>query len=443
MAPAPAPTVLGVLTLVLLAAAAAPAASPAPAPLADEQVEARIREHRTADVTLTVADAAGKPLAGAAVRVRMVRHKFLFGCNAFPLRRPDVPADVQKAYQERFAGLLNFATLPFYWGSYERAEGATDAERVKAMAEWCAARGIRTKGHPLCWHQVHPGWLYERTAEEALALQLGRIGREVRAFAGLIDTWDVVNEAVVMPGYQREKNRIAQVCEQLGRVELVKQTFAAARAAGPKAVLLLNDFDTSPRYEALLRDALAAGVPIDAVGIQSHMHGGYRGAAWAWDVCERFAKFGKPLHFTELTITSGEPRKNIKWEGRYTDWPTTPEGEARQAREVAEFYRVLFSHPAVEAVTWWDFSDLQAWLGAPSGLVRRDMTPKPAYEALMRMVKKDWWTSPVEATTDAAGRVRFHGFLGDYAAEAAGGEGTFAVPKAGAADVSVRVAPRR
>ena len=408
-------------------------------PLSDRAIDARIRRHRTADITLTVLDAAGKPLVGKTVTVRQVRHAFLFGCNIFRLE-PEITSAAQEAYQQRYAHLLNYATLPFYWGMFEPREGNTATAHIRGMAEWCKARGIRTKGHPLCWHTVKPRWLDGKTLDEVKRLQLGRITRDVTAFKGLTDWWDVVNEAVVMPTFQVRTNQIAQLCKDLGRVELIKQTFAAARKANPKATLLLNDFDTSQRFEKLVQECLAAGVPIDVVGIQSHMHGGYRGARWAWDVCERFKRFGKPIHFTELTITSGEIKKQIRWHGpRYDDWHSTPDGEARQAREVREFYRILFSHPAVEAVTWWDFADDRAWLGAPAGLLRKDMSPKPAYETLVEMVRKQWWTGPTALRTDATGNVRFHGFLGDYAVESGSARGTVAVSAAGTAAVSVKL----
>ena len=62
-----------------------------------------------------------------------------------------------------------------------------------------------------------------------------------------------------------------------------------------------------------------------------------------------------------------------------SEWPTTPDGEARQADEVEAHYPTLLAHPAVEAITWWGFPD-GGWLNAPSGLVRADGSPKPAYE---------------------------------------------------------------
>jgi len=94
---------------------------------------------------------------------------------------------------------------------------------------------------------------------------------------------------------------------------------------------------------------------------------------------------------------------------------STSEGEKRQAEQVAEFYRVLFSHPAVEAITWWDFTDQNAWQRAPAGLVRDDMTPKPAYNELERLIKGKWWTQ-TKTTVEAGGQARFRGFLGQYEA---------------------------
>jgi hypothetical protein len=153
--------------------------------LAPENIAERIARYRTAEVTLTLTGADGKPLAGKAVSVRMVRHRFLFGCNAFKVDASD-DSKAQRDYRERFAGLLNFATLPFYWGGYERQLGQTNAPRVRAMARWCRDNGIAAKGHPLCWHQVCPKWAMDMDPNEVLKLQLARITREVKGFAGQV-----------------------------------------------------------------------------------------------------------------------------------------------------------------------------------------------------------------------------------------------------------------
>jgi hypothetical protein len=158
----------------------------------------------------------------------------------------------------------------------------------------------------------------------------------------------------------------------------------------------------------------------DVIGIQSHMHGGTWTSERLWDVCQRFARFGAPLHFTELTILSGERgRQSAR---RVRDWATNDEREQWQETEVARVYTMLFSHPAVEAITWWDFSDRRAWQGAPAGLVRKDMSPKPAYQRLMQLVRRQWWTRTA-GRTDAAGEFPFRGFLGQYRITVTGSPG--------------------
>ena len=52
----------------------------------------------------------------------------------------------------------------------------------------------------------------------------------------------------------------------------------------------------------------------------------------------------------------------------------------------------LFDHPLVEAITGWDFAD-GAWLGAPSGVIRRDNSRKPSYEMLKKLIHEEWHTA--------------------------------------------------
>lgn len=399
-------------------------------PLSRKSIDRRIQQHRTTEITLTITGPSGKPDANTPIVVEMVRHKFLFGCNAYALGRCGSD-DKNRLYADFFAALLNYATLPFYWGSYESEQGRTNEARIRKMAEWCRQNGIHTKGHPLCWHEVEPEWLTPQPPDRVDTLQMERIHRDVTAFVGLIDTWDVVNEAVVMPGHEGGKKAIPTLCRDLGQVVLIGKCFAEARKANPRATLLLNDYVTDQRFEKLIEDCIKADVTIDAIGIQSHMHRGYRGAKWVWETCERFAGSGKPLHFTELTILSGKLKTDNDWQSHTPGWNSTPEGEELQAIQTVEIYRVLFSHPAVEAITWWDFSDLNAWQGAPAGLVRKDMTPKPAYKSLANLIKGKWWTGPLRLRTDGAGKVTFRGYLGDYRIKTHGRRAHFELIKPG------------
>ncbi len=381
------------------------------------QADARIHEYRTGEARLRLVGPGGHAVAaGRHVKIEQTRHKFLFGSNIFMLGKCRMPAD-NEAYAARFAELLNYATAPFYWWIYESFQGRPNYSDTDKIIDWCAPHHVTLKGHPLAWNFQDPSWL-PAAPEIAMGAQLDRVQKCVRQFKGKIDIWDAVNEATQ---YDRPETRqqapiLTEAIRRMGVPDYIRAAFRAARNANPEATLVINDYRTDPAYSENVISKLTDkdGHPLnDVIGIQCHQHRGAWTADTIWEICERFASFGKPLHFTETTILSGQPGWDLKKNGSEFKWESTPEGEQRQADEVERFYTVLFSHPAVEAITWWDFSDQGAWQGAPAGLLRADMTPKPAYQTLLRLIKGKWWTR-VEVPVGTQGEARYRGFFGDY-----------------------------
>jgi GH35 family endo-1,4-beta-xylanase len=384
------------------------------------ETSGRIKRHRTADATVALT-LDGEPLAGREVVVEQTRHRFLFGCTGFEIidHANGTAAEPERAARnaELWEGLFNFATLPFYWGRFEPERGNPATEPLLKAARWFADRGHPVKGHPLAWHTVTADWLLDLDNEAIALAQVERIKREVAGFAGVIDMWDVINEVVIMPIFDKYDNGITRLCRDIGRIPMVRMVFDAAREAGPDAVLLLNDFDMSAAYECLIEGVLEAGITIDALGLQSHMHQGYWGEEKTEAILDRFSRYGLPIHFTETTILSGRimPPEILDLNDYQVDsWPSTPEGEARQADEIERHYKTLLAHPSVEAITYWGMNDAGMWLGAPGGFVRADGTPKPSYDRLHHLVNTEWGTPPTTMSTDAEGRLHFNGFLGDY-----------------------------
>ncbi len=372
----------------------------------------RIEKIRKADVTVRVLDRHGRPVDGAQVDVQQTRHAFLFGSTIASLF--SYQGDQHRKYTDQIGSLLNYATLTFYWGAYEPERGRTQAQRdlQERIARWCKERGIATKGHPLVWHEVYPSWA-PNDPDEVKALLRARVREIVSGFKGLINRWDVVNEATV--AYERA-NGVSNWVKRDGAAAVVAESLAWAREANPEATLLYNDFNISPSFEQLMEELVKRDASFDAIGIQSHMHRGEWRIERAWQVCETYARFGKPLHFTEITVLSGQHGWELP-----RPWSTTPDGEARQAKYVEQFYTVLFSHPAVEAITWWEPVD-GGWMGAPAGLLREDLSPKPVYHRLMRLIKGKWWTKDT-VRTNARGEARVRGFLGEYRVTASGTAG--------------------
>ncbi len=406
-----------------------------------------IRDNRLASATLSLTHQ-GQPLAGRELRIAQRKHAFLFGSNwgesSLALANGELSGRAREEAELRnqnFIELFNQVTFPFYWARYEPERGRPQAERLSKAARWYLDHGCVIKGHPLCWHTLTANWLLEMSNREILDAQLARIQRDVSQFKGTIDQWDVVNEAVIMPIFDRYDNGITRLCKELGRIDLIRKMFEAARAANPQAVLLLNDFDVSPAYDILVEGCLEAGIRIDAIGIQSHMHQGYWGVERTQAVLERFTRFNLPIHFTENTIVSGQlmPAEIVDLNDyQVSEWPSTPAGEQRQAQEVALHYKTLLANPAVQSITWWDLSD-GGWLHAPAGLLRKDQSRKPAYDELLGLIKGQWWLAPTRLATDARGECTLEGLPGEYELSCDGGQTTIHLSSPGKSSISVEI----
>ena len=126
-------------------------------------------------------------------------------------------------------------------------------------------------------------------------------------------------------------------------------------------------------------------------------------------VMDQYAKFGLPLQITEMTIPA---------------YSNDAEDEELQAELLRKLYTVFFSHPAMEAVIYWNLVDGYAAF-APmgdmtagenvyhGGLLRFDLSEKPAFRTIRDLFQKEWHTE-VTAQTDASGALSFRGFYGDY-----------------------------
>lgn len=378
--------------------------------------------HRIGECLVKVIDKNGNPVSDKDLVLNQKSHEFLFGCGAFDfLDFPGMQPNGDR--RDKWLALMNYGTLPFYWGRYEPEEGHQNYEMLKDASDRLVANNVTLKGHPLCWHTVCADWLLKYSDEVIMDKQLARINRDVTAFKGTIDIWDVINEVVIMPIFDKYDNAVTRICNKYGRVTLVKEVFAAARAANPDGTFLINDFNTSPQYEKLLEELLDAGVEISAIGIQSHQHQGYWGEAKLRDVLKRFSRFGLPIHFTENTLISGEIMPAYiedlnDWQ--VDEWPTTEEGELRQEKEWEEMYRILFADPNIKAITGWDFAD-GTWLNAPSGLITKDNRCKPVYNKLLSLVKGEWWTKDEVIHTNSDGIVNIKGTKGTYGIDGAEG----------------------
>jgi GH35 family endo-1,4-beta-xylanase len=214
----------------------------------------------------------------------------------------------------------------------------------------------------------------------------------IRRYQGEIEFWEVVNE----PSHLAKPK--------------IDQPYRWARLADPNACLIVNDYsvlaDSGPGFFKLLTAAKRSNVPFDGIGIQAHEPSTMRfPLERVQEILDQYATLGKGLNITEFTPTSaGKKITGSHCEGVWD--------EAAQADYAVKFYRVCFAHPAMKAITWWDLSDQGSWLPG-GGMLHADMSPKPVYEQLKRLIHDEWKTR-LDATTDADGRFVFRGFCGKY-----------------------------
>ena len=287
------------------------------------------------------------------------------------------------------------------------------------MADWCLQNGITPKGHPLVWQQVWPWWA-PNDPDVSIPLLHDRVQDLVTHYSKSVHYWDVVNESNSAAGYAPANGESLWV-KRDGPAKVVETALGWAQSAaqGNQETFIYNDFDTTSANIALLTQLQKDGKLPDAIGLQSHMHGGVWPPTQLWSVCQNFARFGKPIHFTETTVLSG-PVQPGSAPSVYL--PTTSDGEAAQAAYVTQFYTILFSHPALRAITWWDFSDRNSWMNAASGLLRADMTPKPAYTALLGLIHGKWWTNR-QLHANSKGSTKYRVFYGGYTLTATNAQG--------------------
>lgn len=377
-----------------------------------------IEKNRKGDAVIRVSDEKGKPVKNYEYTIEQTTHDFLFGANIFMLKGFE-KAEENKQFEDFFLTYFNYASVPFYWKTLEPQQGKLRFEATSekiyrrpppdVVVDFCQQHGLTMKGHTLVWeHPTHgmPDWT-PRDEKAVDALILKRIDEIANRYGSTIKIWDVVNESLQHhEGYVLPK-------------DYVFESFQKSQQALPMAKLLINEV-TSQSWENLrhmnspyylqIQNLLCRGAKIDGIGLQFHffsenlhnkvLAGEAMKPATLLHALDLLEDFRLPLHVTEITIPT---------------IPADQTGEAYQATLTENFYKLWFSHPSVEAITWWNMVDDTAvpgedkWKG---GFLRRDFSVKPSGAVLDKLINKEWKTFLKSNASTA--EVSFRGFYGKY-----------------------------
>lgn len=406
----------------------------------EDRIASGIEANRKGFARLQIVDAEGRPVENAHIRARQTAHEFKYGANLFMLDEFS-EEEQNKKYRVYFADAFNFATLPFYWDTLEPVQGkprlAKDSPKSyrrpapDLCLEFCEANGIMPKAHCLNYPAFSPAWAHGSIAHEKACLDT-RFRVLAEHYARRIRDWEVTNESF----WEYLPDRLGNFYYE---EDFVEWSFAEAERYFPANSLIINDGTrnvwsnqnfqrTRGRYYMQIERALLKGARIDKIGFQFHMfrraEEELEAAREFYDperifaVMDTYARFNKPIQITEVTIPA---------------YSGAAEDEGLQREILFNLYRMWFSHPAVEAIVYWNAIDGFAFGAVPGdmtagenyyygGLLRFDFTPKPAYEMIRDLFKKEYRT---ELEFDApGGEAVFKGFYGDYELEIATASGT-------------------
>jgi GH35 family endo-1,4-beta-xylanase len=347
-----------------------------------------------------------KAKPGSAVNIEQVKHEFWFGC-AIPngLFDGSMSEENQVIFKQKFLENFNSAVTEnaVKWGTMERRKGEVDYSVIDAMLNWTEENDIPIRGHNIFWgipKFVQP-WVKELSDEELQITLKNRAETLTAKYKGRFTEYDLNNEMIHGNYYE----------ERLGP-DITKKMAEWCQKGDPKIKLYLNDYDVLtgkmlPQYLAHIRLLLKQGLPIAGIGVQGHLHAETFDRNELKNALDSLAQFNLPIRITEFNI----PGQRSKY---YQDrkLTLTPEEEEIKAKELVDYYRICFAHPAVEGILMWGFWEGANWIPV-SSLYKRDWSLTPAANAYKNLIFKEWWTSE-KGKTNKRGEFSTPAFYGKY-----------------------------
>lgn len=374
-------------------------------PLFASGLEEAIQKHRTGFIVLQ-----GPP--NTTVKVSQVRHAFWFGSaigNRIFSGRASA-GDV-KNFKEKFLLHFNCAVTEnaLKWGTMERARGQVDFAVTDNILNWTDEHNLPLRGHNIFWGipRFIQSWVKDLD-DQALLQEVRMRARTVAGrYQDRFAEYDLNNEMIHGNYYE----------ERLGP-DITRKMAGWVKEIDPDAVLYLNDYDilTGSRladFVAHIKALQAQGVRFDGIGVQGHLHGETFDRQALKAALDELAQFHLPIRVTEFNMPGQRSRfyKN-------KDLQLTPAEEQQKARNLSDYYRICFAHPAVEGILMWGFWEGANWIRV-SSLYRKDWSPTPAAQAYLDLVRGEWWTEAT-AQTDSNGLCTTRAFYGTHRIEVNG-----------------------
>ncbi len=283
------------------------------------------------------------------------------------------------------------------WARLRPAPDSYNFADADWMVNFAQTNGMLVHGHNLCWNAPNatPAWFASTlTKQNARQYLTDHITTVMTRYKGRIDSWDVVNEAVV-PWSKRPDGLYPGIWVDLLGPEYIDIAFHAAAAADPKALRVLNIYDVEqniPDHDKgrrdnlqLLQQCLQRKVPIQAIGIESHLNASQ---PLGGDALNQFLTqvrgLGLQVMITELDVNDSLVPGDVLAR------------DAAVAKCYSDYLTSVVPAGKVNQMIFWSATDRGNWLNSMKGpafqradgslhrpgLLDTNLLEKPAYHAV-------------------------------------------------------------
>jgi endo-1,4-beta-xylanase len=327
-------------------------------------------------------------------------------------------------HHQKWEPLTSPAASGSMWGgpyrsqgkAYTALSGCYDFGPADKIVDWALERGLKVKGHTLCWHVTSPAWLEDLDGAQCAEALRRHIFTTCGHFRGRVESWDVVNEALAPDGALADNVFLRKMGPGY-----IAQAFRWAKEADPDALLLYNDnkvegadcggatltcsassatassdgdseagpvrkrakrddsgreagaeqygpsadfYRKSDAMFELLKSLLAEGVQIDGVGLQAH----FNAAGVGLGRCPTPAAVAANIRRLAALGTAERPfLVNIsEMDVRISKLPADCSEHLRTVAQCQIYHDVLAaaaaSSPSFAGITLWGFTDKHTWV---------------------------------------------------------------------------------
>lgn len=357
----------------------------------------RIEQHRKNDLSLTLTDAAGAPLADTEVSLSLRRHEFGFG-SAVVAKRFSGESEDDRRYREIIDRLFSIIVFENdlkdgQWSpDFESPRKESRNRELDAAFAWLEERRIPVRGHYLM-QVATPYNLHGITdSEEIRRRTLASVTERLDFVRDRVVEWDVINHPIAWGGADMLNQRP-------GLGQLDREVFQLARERTKLPFFVNEDqvFRPGPQCDdtfTYIQALNEAGLTVAGLGNQAHFHESYLPSPeHLLAITDRFATIVPHQSITEFDIV-------------------TNEDEQLAADYTRDVLIAVFSHPAYTSFLLWGFWEGSHWKPEAASW-NRDWSPRLRGAVFEEWIGKRWHTE-LTAKTDAEGRIAFRGFPGWY-----------------------------